>query len=324
MIQYLDGKTTSDNTFSGPLGKELNNVVNLEINPRFKPITVGPTLIELEQEIIEDLSTDQKYGYRIVMAIRAGKIAVDLANMDIGPVCHSRWLTTANRLLRLYVSKHGFKGKNLLNLKLIVEFVIGVYYPIWFDVKVKHSSVQGPRHLLKQLALVRLQKKKVQDHLAPHIARSAWYSHSEAVLLTLLCSEDMEERNFAVEIIINLRGGRDEGDSINRIRVHGETLNPDAKNLTELCSWDKNVFEPVFTCQLTLQEIKQFKEQPMVVPYRPVHGQSMERAVKQVTRACESVYGEEARDGFIRAGVANRQVMPKNETKKHLIRLVGQ
>ena len=85
-------------------------------------------------------------------------------------------------------------------------------------------------------------------------------------------------------------------------------------NLTELCSWDKNVFEPVFTCQLTLQEIKQFKEQPMVVPYRPVHGQSMERAVKQVTRACESVYGEEARDGFIRAGVANRQVMKLRST----------
>ena len=60
---------------------------------------------------------------------------------------------------------------------------------------------------------------------------------------------------------------------------------------------------------------------PMVVPYRPVHGQSMERAVKQVTRACESVFGAENRDGFIRAGVANRQLMPKNESKKDLVKM---
>ena len=64
-------------------------------------------------------------------------------------------------------------------------------------------------------------------------------------------------------------------------------------------------------------------DKPMVVPHRPVHGQSMERAVKEVTRDCESVFCEEARDGFIRAGVANRQVMPKNETKKNLVRMVG-
>ena len=77
------------------------------------------------------------------------------------------------------------------------------------------------------------------------------------------------------------------------------------------------------TCPLSLEEIKEFRITPMVVPYRPVHGQSMERVVKEVTRACETVYGEDARDGFIRAGVANRQIMPKNNTKKHLARMAG-
>ena len=45
--------------------------------------------------------------------------------------------------MRLYVSKHGFKGKNLTNLKLIVEFIVGVYYPLWFEAKVKHSFIEG-------------------------------------------------------------------------------------------------------------------------------------------------------------------------------------
>ena len=323
LMEGLDGRTNSDHSFSGPIGKLLNDVVNLDINPRFTPITVGPPPIELDDDVIDDLSTDQKYGYRIVMAIRAGVVSVDLANMDIGPICHSRWLTFANRVCRMYASKHGFKGKNLTNLKLLVEFIIGVYFPMWFEAKVKHSFINGPRLVLKQLELVRLQKKKVQDIVAPTIARSAWYSHSEAVLQTLLCSDDMEERAFAVDTILKLRKGEDQGDLSNRIRVHGDTFNPSAKKLAELCSWESNVFEPVLTCPLSVAEINVFKEKPMVVPHRPVHGQSMERAVKEVTRACESVFGEEARDGFIRAGIANRQVMPKNETKRNLARMVG-
>jgi hypothetical protein len=86
---------------SSPLGKSLDNVVNLDINPKFPPITIGVPLINLEQDIVDDLSTDKKYGYRMVTAIRYGKVPVDLANMDIGPVCHSRWLTTANRFMRV-------------------------------------------------------------------------------------------------------------------------------------------------------------------------------------------------------------------------------
>ena len=51
----------------------------------------------------------------------------------------------------------------------------------------------------------------------------------------------------------------------------------------------------------------------MVIPYIPAHGQSMERAVKEVNRACTSLYGEVARDGFIRAGLASRKGMPRTE-----------
>ena len=59
------------------------------LDPKFKPITVGSPLIELDEDIIADLSTDQKYGYRMVNAIRAGTVPVDLANLDIGPVFHA-------------------------------------------------------------------------------------------------------------------------------------------------------------------------------------------------------------------------------------------
>ena len=85
----------------------------------------------------------------------------DLAKMEIGPVCHSRWLTTANRFMRIYISKHGFTGKNRSNLKMIVEYITGVYYPMWFEAKVKNCFTEGPRHILKQFELVRLQCEQV-------------------------------------------------------------------------------------------------------------------------------------------------------------------
>ena len=69
------------------------------------------------------------------------------------------------------MSKNGFKCKNLTPLKLIVEFIVGVYYPLWFEAKVKNNFTEGPKLVLKQLELVRLQNKKVRDLVAPHIKR---------------------------------------------------------------------------------------------------------------------------------------------------------
>ena len=61
-----------------------------------------------------------------------------LALLEIGPVNHSHWLTKTNRFLRLWVSKHGHKGKSLKNMQLMVEFITGMNYPCWFNTKVKH------------------------------------------------------------------------------------------------------------------------------------------------------------------------------------------
>ena len=44
----------------------------------------------------------------------------------------------------------------------------------------------------------------------------------------------------------------------------------------------------------------------MEVPDIPVHGQSVERCVKEVTIASESVFGLDRRDGFVRARFEHR------------------
>ncbi|KAI4796469.1 hypothetical protein KUCAC02_026971 [Chaenocephalus aceratus] len=209
LIVGLDGPTLSDSKLSGPIGKLLDSITDLDINPNFTRIFVGPPLIKLPDKVIQDLSTDQHYGYKMVCAVRDGVFPARLALLEIGPVNHSRWLTTANRLLRLWVSKHRLKGKKLKNLQLIVEFIIGVYYPCWFNVKVKHSWIEGPRHILFQLDCLKSQRKEVLELVMPTVRRSAWYAHSEAILQTLLCSEDQKERIEGVGRILAIRG---EGD----------------------------------------------------------------------------------------------------------------
>ena len=141
LVADTDGPTSSDHTFAGPLGKALHSVTDLEPNTSFSRIIVGPELIKLDQEVIDDLSSDQNFGYRMVSAIRSGSVPLDLQQLDIGPVYHARWLTTANRFLKMWVCKHGFRGKDLANLRMIVQFIVGVYYPIWFEAKVKNSYI---------------------------------------------------------------------------------------------------------------------------------------------------------------------------------------
>ena len=321
LITALDGKTLSNNKWAGDIGKMLDTATELEINPTFIKLSIGQPLIPLSDSIIMDLSTDQAYGYRITQSIRTGELSSNLALLEIGPVCHSRWLTTANRLCRIWISKHGLQGKNLRNIRLIVEFIVGVYYSCWFNIKVKQSWVEGPRHILFQLQQVKSQQKPVVDVVLPVIQRSAWYAFSEMIIQTLLSSNDREERKSGVQKIIDLRRENEVGDISVRPRKT-PFININATSLLQLIDWSVDVYEPPLTCTLTTTEIKKFIDAPMKVPQWPCHGQSIERCVKQVTEAAGKVYSHEKREGYIRGQEASRQLMNKNESKQDLMKLV--
>ena len=325
LIIDLDGPTLSNNKWSGPLGKMLDTATELEINPNFTKITVGPPLIYLPEDVSKDLSTDQFYGYMMVNAIRTGVLPERLAHLEIGPVCHSRWLTTALRFLRIWISKHGLKGKKLQNLKMIVEFIVGVYMPNWFNIKVKNSWVEGARHVLFKLEVIRSQKKKVLDLVMPTIRRSAWYAHPESIIQALLCSEKREERQAGVDKILEIRGVGDEetqvGDSGVRER-RTPVINIGATSLLDLVDLSSGATEPPLTCKLTSSSLKKFVDTPMEVPEWPSHTQSVERCVKMVTEAAAHVYSHERREGYIRSQVVSRELMSIKTSKKDIVNLV--
>ena len=104
----------------GPIGKPLDSVTELPIIPFFTRVNIGDPLISLSPKVVGDLFSDQFYAYNIVEDIRSVVISNDLAFLKIGPVNHARWLTTANRICYLLVSKHTLKDKDYDHLKMIV------------------------------------------------------------------------------------------------------------------------------------------------------------------------------------------------------------
>ena len=67
LIIELDGPTASGDKFMGPLGQALDQVEDMLYNSKFKVIKAGSNFPDLSQEVIDDLSTDQQYGYRMIL-----------------------------------------------------------------------------------------------------------------------------------------------------------------------------------------------------------------------------------------------------------------
>ena len=319
LINITDGKTNSKDGFTGDLGKMLPLVSDMERNFSFSALQEKEPVVNLDEDIVKELSTDQKYSHRIMKAIHTGNLDMDLACMSPGTICHSRWLTTANTFCLMWVSKHGLKGKLLTRLRDIVSFIVQVYYPCWFKIKVCHSWVDGPDNVLYELSCLRTQKKSVRDVVEKVVRSSAWFAHSECVLITMLCSNDVEERSWAVDKILFIRDGGELGDKSPRPRKL-PLLNLQAETLVDLIDWE-GATEPVLTSDLTKEELDKFRGAEMKVPYLCNHTQGVERAIKEVTEASAAVYGADRRDGFIRGRAAHRELMPRLNSKQDLAKL---
>ena len=221
----------------------------------------------------------------------------------------------------LWTRVHGLQGETLDIFELIIQFVLQSYFKLYFDIKVKHSLVDGPYHVVTALRITRTLPKKVKDIVSPYIATGAYHAHPENVLLTLLGSEIQKDRKFAIETILKIRGSSEFGCMSTRSHRTPE-INVKATSPSNLIFWDKiDCYEPVFTCKLSKEEIRNFKDSPMNVPYFPIHSQSTERAVQIVSKAAQTVFGYEKRDGFVRGMLAHREILPVFDSKKDILNM---
>jgi len=88
LFMKLDDQTTGSTTFSGDIGKAIQTCEDRAI-ANFKPITDGQALPQMSNDVLEDLSRDQQYLYKIIQAIRLGTVSIDLSRQKPGLLCHS-------------------------------------------------------------------------------------------------------------------------------------------------------------------------------------------------------------------------------------------
>jgi len=146
LFAHLDGTTAGPNAFTGTLGKTLPSCQSLDI-VSFK--TISGDLPEITD--FKSLSKDQRYLYEMCLAIRSGLISQSLSSREPGKMAHSRWLTTANRLLRLYVST----SQPSQSLVTFAEYIIRIYGTVWFGIKLKPQCYYGATHLWRTIHLSR-------------------------------------------------------------------------------------------------------------------------------------------------------------------------
>jgi hypothetical protein len=251
-----------------------------------------------------------------------GKLDPEVAALKCDPLFHSRWLTCGMRCLLLYMSYHDLRAKDTEVLRLLATWVTQVYLPMFFEIKVKDFIKYGASHLLKLFRLWQQQDKKVKEVSEPYLKSESWWAHPENVLIALLCSDDKKERVFAVDTIKAVRAGSEKGSTSVRSFKIPKTVNLGACEIVQLLNWEEEIItEPVFTTSMCLDQLDELKLVALVLPKYSLHTQSCERAVKYVTEAAESVCGWTKRDGFIRAQLRNREVMPSWKSKKDFVKV---
>lgn len=314
LLTKLDGNTTGPKTYSGPIGKRLPDVEQKPI-ANFEPITFQ-CLVNLEK-IAQNLSTDQKYLFDICTGISNGKVSKELGIRSPGTLSMARWVVTANRILRLYIS---YRNPSV-NLKTMARFVIEVYAPVMFEIKYKSSVVYGSLHLAKMIKLSRTLPRNFLDIVQGSIQRNGYYAHPEHVIMAMANDDDENIRRMAWLKVLAARSEENCNKPLRKFMV--PKINFECDNYTSMIDIPAAVDPPMLRdVNVTQSNIEFLASTPILehefgetIRNMPVHTQAVERCVKLVTEASKSVCGENSRDGHIANTLASRNIMKRFDSK---------
>ena len=114
----LERTTKSPDSFLGPIGKCLHgDVSSWPVAANFKSIP-NPHFVKLPESVVDDLSADQHYAYKICSAIIEGVVDSDLQYLKAGSTVYSRWLTLGCHILRYYI----LVDEPSLNFEILKKF----------------------------------------------------------------------------------------------------------------------------------------------------------------------------------------------------------
>lgn len=314
LFKHLDGDTIGPKTYSGPIGKKLSSCESLPITS-YQAIPLD--WLDNYNELQEDLSTDQKYLLKLCNAVSTGLCPRSVRLMKPGPVNLSRWLTTACRILRLYVSTSSPDS----SLVWLVIFIVKVYAPMWFAIRRHPSCSDGARHLWKMGQLASVLPDDLKKIAFAVLQTNGFFAHPENVLIAMITDSSPDIRTLGWRRIKKARQ-TPRKKSIRQFVV--PQIDFEADSYHQMIDWFSiRVTEPPLTKALSPVDIEEnIKSAAMAeasIVQFPCHTQTVERMVREVTKASASVCGMKRRDGFIRARLLSRKNMPVFNTKQDYV-----
>ena len=309
----IDGKTLGPNLYSGEIGKQLDNFENTDII-LFEPIAISEGF-ETQLQELTDISSNQRYLRDIILGISDGYIHDRLKTRSPGKLGYARWLTTANRILRVYVST-SIPSTNMIKL---VKFIIYVYASSWFGIRSKPIFTKSPIQIFKMLRAVRdLGIPEITRECDAIIKRNAFSLHPESILCCMLVDSRLMIRHEAVKRILRARINNETG--IREFNLSNYKFNLDADDYYMLTEYDEDTWlESVLTKHISTELLK--SHTPSASPkftfkQYPSHTQSVERVIRIVSQTAIMSCNPEMRDGRIRSTILARELMPKRYDSK--------
>ena len=92
LIAAFDGPTSSDKGFTGPVCSLLSRVNEMPFDPDFRALPGGEELIQIPEEVLRKMSTDQRTSYTLVEAVKKGILPSEMQEILCGPLCHARFI----------------------------------------------------------------------------------------------------------------------------------------------------------------------------------------------------------------------------------------
>ena len=199
---------------------------------------------------------------------------------------HARWVTTANRIRRLYVATE-HPSSELITL---TKFVLKVYTPAWLRIKQKHSCIYGAKIFFEIIQDSRYLDEKLLAIIDPVLQRNAYFAYAENLLLSMIFDDKKSIRQTAFQHIMAVRSH--EQKSVKKFEC--PVLNFKAKYHTHMINLNEvSITEPPLLRDFTIEEfnfvVENGLDRDFLIYHIPCHTQAVKRAVKDVSAVSKSI-----------------------------------
>lgn len=130
-----------------------------------------------------------------------GRFDHKIQTISPGPISPARWLTTAIRILLLYLTTED--PWSIKHLGLMTNFIIKSYAPSYFEIKKEPLCQNGSKHFFNLVKRTRYLDGAAKTIIDDVLRRNSFWGHPENVLIAML--SDPQHRDQAIDHISRVR-----------------------------------------------------------------------------------------------------------------------